>query len=602
MRRIPQETIEKIAQANDIVEVVGSYIELKRTGSTYKARCPFHQEKTPSFNVNPQRQIFKCFGCGVGGGVFRFVMEYEHIDFGAAVRKLASRAGIPIVEEELSPEDSARFDMRKRLLALHAAAADFFHNNLLKRQSAQVARDYLKGRGINGEIAKGWKLGYALDSWDALGDWLRDQGYKREEILNSGLVVQKEGNNDYYDRFRDRIMFPICNDAGEVIAFSGRILQPDARGAKYVNSPETPLFTKSKVLFGIHRSKRALIDKQSAIVCEGQLDLITAFESGVQNVIASQGTAFTEHQARMLGRWVKEVVLCFDADAAGEKAAVSSLPVLLGQNLGIRVVEMPRGEDPDSLIRNHGPDAFRQRVDQARDFFDVQLDRLAGRPDFQTPQGRAQVARQVAGWVSLVNDPIMRELLINKITIRLEVSPQQFTKLVQKAEQSAVTAAEDAELDAPIEVRKLPKLDPTLRLLALAALHDEDARAWLLEEEWREQLAQETDAGLLVKILEADYQPGNPASAQAFLTTLDAAEESAISELLADKAPVHPLTVTRDCWNELERRQIRRRMEAIKARLRTPNLPADEITNLQKEILDRQKRLLDIAPPLSPPL
>lgn len=599
MRRIPQETIEQIAAANDIVEVISSYFPLRRAGAMYKATCPFHNEKTPSFNVNPQRQIFKCFGCGAGGSVFRFVMDYEHIDFGAAIRKLADRAGIRIVEEELSPEEDAKLNLRRRLLAMHAEAAEFFHNNLLKRQSAQVARDYLKGRGISADIAKGWKLGYAPESWDALSSWLRDRGYKKDEILKSGLVSQKEGSNDYYDRFRHRIMFPICNDVGEVIAFSGRILEGSAEKAKYVNSPETMLFIKGAVLFGIHRSKRALIEKKSAIVCEGQLDLITAFESGVQNVIAPQGTAFTDRQARVLHRYVEEVVLCFDADAAGEKAAERSLGVLLAENLGVRVVSMPPGEDPDSLIRGQGPDAFRERIDQAKDFFDFQLERVASRPEFATPQGRAQTARRFAGWVSLVEDQVMREAIVNKISMRLEVSSQEITKLLRKPTANE-RVEEPTELETPLVA--IPKLDPTLRLLALAALHDEDARAWLLEEEWRNQLANEPDAGLLVKILEGDYQPGNPASAQAFLTTLAPAEEAAISGLLGEKAPMNPLTVARDCWNELERRQIRRRIEAIKARLRTPGLSAEDITQLQKEILDRQKRLLDIAPPLSPPL
>ncbi|MGV3532511.1 MAG: DNA primase, partial [Chthoniobacteraceae bacterium] len=321
MPQIPQETIEQVATANDIVDVIGSYFPLKRAAGTFKAICPFHREKTPSFTVNPQRQIFKCFGCGAGGSVFRFVMDYEQIDFGSAVRKLAERAGIRLIEQELTPEDSAKLSMRRRLLALHADAAEFFHHQLLKKRSAETARDYLKGRGITGTIAKDWKLGFAPESWDALINFLYEQKYHKAEILQSGLVSEKEDGGRIYDRFRNRVMFPICNDMGEVIAFSGRVLEADAKAAKYVNSPETILFTKGAVLFGLHRSKRALIDAKSAIVCEGQLDLITAFEAGIHNVIAAQGTAFTERQAGILKRYVEEVVLCFDADAAGEKAA-----------------------------------------------------------------------------------------------------------------------------------------------------------------------------------------------------------------------------------------------------------------------------------------
>src|SRR5581483_7467521 len=278
---IPNETIEQIAAANDIVDVIGAYFPLKRAGTVYKALCPFHQEKSPSFTVNPQRQIFKCFGCGAGGSVFRFVMSYENIDFPTAAKRLAERAGIQIVEEH------RRFKMRKRLLALHAQAADWFHQNLLDSDDAKRARNYLKGRGIRSEIAKAWRIGYAPDAWDALGNWARAEGFNADELIASGLVKlrdEEKPDGEFYDRFRDRVMFPICNDLGEVIAFSGRVLQSDSQAAKYVNSPETMLFTKGNVLFGLHKSKRALVDKDSAIVLEGQLDLISAFESGVQNV------------------------------------------------------------------------------------------------------------------------------------------------------------------------------------------------------------------------------------------------------------------------------------------------------------------------------
>src|SRR5690606_14437043 len=213
--------------------VIGSYFPLKRAAGTFKAICPFHREKTPSFTVNPQRQIFKCFGCGAGGSVFRFVMDYEQIDFGSAVRKLAERAGIRLIEQELTPEDSAKLSMRRRLLALHADASEFFHHQLLKKRSAETARDYLRGRGITGTIAKDWKLGFAPESWDALINFLHEQKYHKAEILQSGLVSEKEDGGRIYDRFRNRVMFPICNDMGEVIAFSGRVLEADAKAAKY---------------------------------------------------------------------------------------------------------------------------------------------------------------------------------------------------------------------------------------------------------------------------------------------------------------------------------------------------------------------------------
>ena len=603
MALIPPETIDQIIAANDIVEVIGGYFPLKRAGGMYKALCPFHQERTPSFSVNPQRQIFKCFGCGAGGSVIRFVMSYENLDFVAAAKKLAERAGIKLVDAEMSAEDTARFSMRRRLLALHAEAAEFFHAQLLKKPSAQIARDYLKARGIGGEIAKSWKLGYAPDAWDAMRDFARGGGFSDEELIASGLAKLRDEENprgEFYDRFRGRVMFPICNDNGEVIAFSGRVLEAEAKAAKYVNSPETLLFTKGAVLFGLHKSKRAVIDKRSAVVMEGQLDLITAFESGVQNVIAPQGTAFTEKQARILKRFLPdgEVVLCFDADAAGEKAAERSLASLLAENLLVRVAEMPPGEDPDSMIRGKGAAAFVERIAAAKDFFDFQLDRLAGRPEFATPRGKLQAARKMAESIGLLSDAVLREAVMNKVSMRLEISMQEFARLLKLR---AAKPLHDAESVDEVEATPVT-LDPTTRDLALVALHDAAARCWILAEPWQRLFGDDPDSALLVRILAFDLQPGNPASIHAFLTTLSAAEEAAVSGLLENRPPAHPLVVAHDCLRDLERRQVQRRLDAIHARLRTPNLDISEVSTLRKEILDLQKRRTDIARPLSPPL
>ena len=603
MALIPPETIDQIIAANDIVEVISGYFPLKRAGGLYKALCPFHQERTPSFSVNAQRQIFKCFGCGAGGSVIRFVMSYENLEFVAAAKKLAERGGIKLVDAEMSAEDTARFSLRRRLLALHAEAADFFHRQLLRQPSAQVARDYLKGRGIGAEIAKSWRLGYAPDAWDAMRDFARGSGFSEEELLASGLAKLRDEENprgEFYDRFRGRVMFPICNDNGEVIAFSGRVLEADAKAAKYVNSPETMLFTKGAVLFGLHKSKRAIIDKRSAVVMEGQLDLITAFEAGVQNVIAPQGTAFTEKQARILRRFLPdgEVVLCFDADAAGEKAAERSLVSLLAENLLVRVAAMPPGEDPDSMIRGKGADAFVARITGAKDFFDFQLERLARAPDFETPRGKIQAARKMAESIGLIADPMLRETVMHRACQRLEISFTEFAKLLKLKTVKAPDGEVPTEPDEPGPT----PLDSTVKLLALVALHDEAARAWILAEPWQRIFAEDPDAGLLVKILAADLHPGQPASIHAFLTTLTTAEEAAVSGLLEVPAPAHPVTVAHDCWRDLERRQIRRRMESIQAKLRAPETSLPNMARLQKEVLDLQKRLLDITRPLSPPL
>ncbi|MEQ1853114.1 MAG: DNA primase [Chthoniobacteraceae bacterium] len=598
MPRIPPESIEQVAAANDIVEVIGGYFPLKRMGGTFKALCPFHQERTPSFNVNPHRQIFKCFGCGAGGSVFRFVMDYEHIDFLAAVRKLADKAGIKIPEAEMTQEDYARADLRRRLLSMHADAAEFFHMQLMRGNSADAAREYMKKRGLGAEVAKAWKIGFAPDSWDGLLGELRRQGYKDDELAASGLFSSGEDGGRIYDRFRGRLMFPICNDTGEVIAFSGRVLNAEQSPAKYVNSPETILFTKGAVLFGLHKSKRALIDRKQAVVCEGQVDLITAFEAGVQNVIAPQGTAFTDRQARILKRYVEEVVLCFDSDAAGEKAAQRSLPHLLRESLGVRVVAMPPGEDPDSLIRTEGAEAFQARIAQAEDFFDYQIRRQSRRLDFGTPRGKIAAAQELAALIALIPDGVARDAVQNNAAMRLEVSPQDFRALVKRAPQAPQNDGEETK--APQKVQTVV-LDPTKELLALLALRDQAARAWLQCLQWTRVLEDGLpDSVLLGKIFDAEFRVDDPASVNAWITTLDPGEEITVSAILEKKAPLEARVVAEDCWNELERRELVRRRQAVEAKLRAPGLPFEEMVRIHEDARELQRQITALPPPRAP--
>jgi len=600
---IPRETLEQIAAANDIVDVIGSYFPLKRAGATFKALCPFHQEKSPSFLVNPQRQRYHCFGCGEGGSVFDFVAKYESVDFPTAARRLAERAGIRIIEEERSPGEDRELNLRKRLLALHQQAAEWFHQLLMTGPEAKGARNYLRKRGLTGEVAARWKIGYAPDEWEAFGAWAGGQDFKREEIVQSGLVSLRDTENpesDFYDRFRDRIMFPICNDLGEVIGFSGRVLASDPQAAKYVNSPETPLFKKGDILFGLHKSKRALIDKKSAIVLEGQIDLITAFEAGVQNVVAPQGTAFTEKQARTLKRYAEEVILCFDADEAGRKAAERSLPALLGLDLGVRVIELPPGEDPDSLIRGQGADAFISRVQAARDYFDFQIDAQAADPDFRTPRGKVKFARVMAAAVQLINDRLLREAVAGRIATRLDIPLSEFWGIVSRPGKSAQYSKPAAEAVKTASIRGLAAKEP-VEVLTLLALDDCEVRRWIAAQPWSTRLFEMEGVELLVKILDSDVSASDPASLAAFSAGLDEEAQARLGGLLEHRLPENRIAAAQDCWNAIEKREIPRQIEQLVGRMRDPKLSADEITEIQKQILDLQKHFTDISRPLSPP-
>jgi DNA primase len=592
MGTIPSETIEQIAAANDIVEVIGSYFPLKRAGANFKALCPFHQEKTPSFMVSPSRQTFHCFGCGVGGSVFRFVMDYEHVDFPSAVRKLAVRVGITVVETSrgAAPEEDQQREARRLLLKLHAEAAEWFHNNLMKAQFAAPARDYLEQRGIHRQIIKNWQLGFAPDRWDALLKWALDRGYTRPQLLQSGLVKlrdESDTRSEIYDRFRGRIMFPIHNDVGEVIAFSGRLLKDEEGAAKYLNSPETPLFRKGNVLFGLHKSKRALIEANSAIVCEGQIDLISLFEAGITNVVAPQGTAFTENQARILKRFVDEVVLCFDSDTAGAKAAERSLDALLQNDLIVRVVELPRGEDPDSLVRREGKEKFENRVASAQDFFDYWIEREMQATDVSSLGAKLQLARRLAETISRVHDPLMRGEVVNKASARLGVSPADFGTLLSTRPRG--TASSEAPESAHAQAGPRPRHD--IAMLCLLALRDEAARNFLLAQNWRETLEQVPDAEILIRILQVELHPDDPASLSVFMATLSPAEEALVSAWLLQKVPADAETMVEKWWLGIRHAMLRRRLAAAQNRIKLPELSTGDIVNLQKQILDLTQEL-----------
>jgi DNA primase len=606
MGTIPSETIEQIAAANDIVEVIGSYFPLKRAGTNFKALCPFHQEKTPSFTVSPSRQTFHCFGCGVGGSVFRFVMDYEHTDFPSAVRKLAARSGITVVEKSGgggADDEERQRQLRQRLLKLHAEAAQWFRETLIKREVGEAARKYLRSRGITPEIAKRWQLGYAPNEWDAFGSWARAQGYDVRDLIASGLVKMRgesEGPPEQpasdvrlqrsYDRFRGRIIFPICNDVGEVIAFSGRLLQDEEGAAKYLNSPETTLFRKGSVLFGLDKTKRALIEANCAVVCEGQLDLISLFEAGISNVVAPQGTAFTEGQARILKRFVNEVVLCFDADAAGQKAAERSLDALLQNDLIVRVAEMPVGEDPDSLVRREGKEDFGRRIASARDFFDYWIERQVALVDLNSLSAKMEVARTLAETVSHVHDPVMRGDVISKISARLAVQVSEFAALVPKQIRKATTGATTQrrqQLVAPNDIA----------LLCILALRSEEAHEFLRAENWREVLSQLPSTYFLQRILESEVRPNDAASLNAFLASLEPEEENIISGWLHLKTPPNAVAVP---WLRLRQSALRRQLDVAKDRIRLPELSTGDIINLQKQILDLQEQLHELSQPAGP--
>lgn len=588
MPRISEESIQQVAAASDIVEIIGSYFPLKRAGTSWRALCPFHREKSPSFHVSPQKQAYYCFGCGAGGSVFKFVMEYERVDFVTAVRRLAQKAGVTLAEEAGDPADGQRRHLRDRLLDLHRAAAQWFQNNLLRSPAGAAARDYLKSREISADIAKSWQLGYAPDIWEALLNHARKAGYREDELRASGLFSGGE-DAPLRDRFRHRLMFPICNDYGEVIAFSGRVLPPSDDPAKYVNSPETPIFTKGRALFGLHLARRPMADTGQAIVCEGQLDLIRVSESGLRNVVAPQGTAFTPAQARLLKRYADTAVLCFDSDRAGRTAVERSLPILLAAGVGVRVAALPAGEDPDSLIRSQGADAFRELVDNAADYFDFALDEARAAGALDNASAKAALARKLAAFAASLPDAVARESVASRLAPRLAISPQAFLASVPKK------APADDEPDAPEPPGDAPaQPDPGVRLLIHAALVDLGARAWLASQDIG-VLAGRPGSNILQACLRAAFDPADPAAANSFMAAQPAAAQSLLASLMLSRAPSAPLAIAQQSLRNLRTSQLQAERDAVMARLRQTGLPAEEVARLQAEVVDITGRMRDIS-------
>lgn len=589
MPRIAEESIERVAAATDIVEIIGSYFPLKRAGSSWRALCPFHREKSPSFHVSPQKQAYYCFGCGAGGSVFKFVMEYERVDFGTAVRRLAQRAGVTVVEEQSAPGEDKRRELRGRLLDLHKLAADWFHHNLLRSKGGAAAREYLKSREINSDTAKNWKLGYAPDTRDGLLKHARAAEFGDGELQASGLFHGGDGK-PLSDRFRQRLMFPICNDFGEVIAFSGRVLPPSEDPAKYVNSPETPLFSKGRALFGLHQARRPLADTGIAIVCEGQLDLIRVAESGMPNVVAPQGTAFTPAQARLLKRYADTAVLCFDSDRAGRTAVERSLPILLATGFAVRVAALPQGEDPDSVIRKNGAEHFRTLVADAPDYFDFAVEEAAVTGVLENASKKASLARKLATFAASLPDAVAREAIAARLAPRLAISTQAFLASVPKT--AGATAFDSDVDDAPSGTRR-KKPDPVLRLLLHAALLDLEARQWLAGENADALFTDREGCALLAACLKADFDPSDEAATRVFLAAQSPDDQSLVASLLIAPPPTNPVAIARETVLNTRKQSLQARRESLTARLHQSGLNPGEVARLQSEVVDIVRQLGD---------
>ncbi len=418
---ISEEKISEIRDRADIVEVISSYVDLKRVGSNFQGLCPFHAEKTPSFNVNPNRQFFHCFGCGAGGDVFAFVMKMEGLSFVQAAQELGRRLGIEVEDQPPTPAEEEHRRRRELLLRINEIAADFYHHTLMATDEGQRGRDYLRRRGFEGEIVTRFRLGFAPERWDALATLLRDKGFEPEAGRQLGLVRPGKNGREDFDFFRNRLIFPIIDNKNEVVALGGRALgdsQP-----KYLNSPESPVYRKSQTFYGLHQAQDAIRRSGECILVEGYFDLLAVSRAGWENVLATCGTALTGEHAALLRRMSKKVLLLFDGDAAGEKANFRAMEEVLKEGLSAAVIRLDPGEDPDSFLLKKGKEEFRQRIRQARPAFAAFMDKTL-REQGSGHEGMARAAGEILAKLRLLANPIERELYLQDLAEKTGLPPE----------------------------------------------------------------------------------------------------------------------------------------------------------------------------------
>ena len=445
-RYIPDEILERIRDRADIVEVAASYIQVKRAGSNrFKALCPFHNEKTPSFTLNQERQAYHCFGCGKGGDVFSFIMEKENVDFPNAVHLLADRYGILIPENATGRSDSANDNHPKgprkdRLFKLNEAATLFFQRSLAEHPHSPVAK-YLETRKLPSELITEFKIGAAPDSWDAAQRHLASLGYTTEEMVASGILV-KNDTGKIYDRFRNRLMFTIWDEQGRIVGFSGRTVEKESQGGKYVNTPETPLFKKSRILYALPLARETIKTLEHVILCEGQMDAIALHRAGFKNAVAPQGTAFTDEQARILKRYSETVKIAFDSDSAGVKATKRAIEIMLPIGFDIQVVRMPPNSDPDQIFAESGVSGLQNVLNASVDFFEFALDEAKKEHDVSTPWGKSAVTDRMLALIGHITKDVLRAEYASKLAQELALPESAvFTELNKNNRRNAAKTA-----------------------------------------------------------------------------------------------------------------------------------------------------------------
>ena len=577
MARISQETIDRIRSSADIVDVVSQYVNLKKRGRNFFGLCPFHDERTPSFSVAPEKEIYHCFGCGAGGSVFNFIMEHENLSFVESVQQLGRQYGI---EVELTG-DSGSKQLFTQLYEIHDIAAAAYTKNLFSEQG-KAALDYLLGRGLSTEVLKEFRVGFTPDAWEFLTEKVKGRGYSRESVDKSGLFGK--GKQGVVDRFRSRIMFPIMNRSGKVIAFGGRVFASDDP-AKYMNSPETPLYRKSEVFYGYHQTASAVRKAGSAVMVEGYMDFLQLYQAGIQNVLAVSGTAFTERHAVQIGKITQKVYLAYDGDEAGQKAALRAGYALLQNGIAALVVKVPEGIDPDDWVRKEGVDAINNGIKNAVPVLNYHLEKT-GAMGLSAVE-RSSLVKEILAEIALVRDGIIRDDLLQTLANKLRISEhemiKQFRNIINRNRKPSLSRAQTTTAPtlfttvaqkAQVEIistlltsfRDVKKLVQTNIDLISEPLLNKTAQLFL-----------EHGAGSTAAVLDAFEEKG---------------ERETMAKILMNEQNIDdPQAVVQECLETLKTQPVREKIQQARLKIREPEAAGKDSSDLILEVGKLQEQL-----------
>lgn len=575
-----EDLIEEIRSRNDIVDVISGYVRLQKKGSTYFGLCPFHNEKTPSFSVSGNKQMYYCFGCGAGGNVITFLMEYENYTFREALEVLARRAGIELPKQEISAEAKAESDKRSRILEINKTAAKYFYAQLRMPQG-QHAMKYLTGRALTPETMKKFGLGYSNKFSDDLYRYLRQQGYEDEILKESGLVTIDEKRGGY-DKFWNRAMFPIMDANNRVIGFGGRVMGEGE--PKYLNSPETIIFDKSRNLYGLNfaRSSR----KPQMLLCEGYMDVIALHQAGFDNAVASLGTAFTPGHANLLKRYTKEVYLTFDSDGAGIKAALRAIPILKEAGLSARVIDMKPYKDPDEFIKALGTEAYQERIDHAQNSFMFEISVLEQNYDLKDPEGKTHFFQEIAKKLLEFEDEIERNNYMEAVAVKYQTGFESLRKLVNRMAVKGGYTGEKKTLKSGIHENKKKEdgMETSQRLLLTWLIEDEHLfsviRPYIGPEDFTEEIYEKT-----ARILFEQYEEGAVNPAKIISMFEDEEQQREIASLFHTK--IDTIETKQDREKALKETIVRIKQNSIAYRSR--HLDPADMAGLQRLVAEKQQ-------------